>query len=301
MNSGVVQPCPICQNPGTRHIATCDQTVRIQGCTRCGAEFAIYPPQRRADRDHFAGVDGEMYARSVKATREASYEALLAHVSAVIKGGRWLDVGCSYGWLLERMRTAGFDGYGVEPSPGAAQKARDSGLKVTTGIFPVVVGDGAPYSVVSFMDVLEHLTDPAQILESTRQHLGLDGLVVIQVPDQSCLLYWLARSMCRWSAGRLDFALRRLWLTELDFPHRFYFNRRSLDRLCARSGYEIIDWYRAAIGAPGQARDRVGYLNGKKNPVLPMVSAGVATISAMDILWRRGGLLVVIARPRRKS
>jgi len=126
-------------------------------------------------------------------------------------------------------------------------------------------------------------------------------VVVIQVPDQSCLLYWLARSMCRWSVGRLDFALRRLWLTELDFPHRFYFNRRSLDWLCSQSGYEIIDWYRAAIGAPGQARDRVGYLNGKKNAALPLVSAGVATISALDILWRRGGLLVVIARPKRKS
>jgi len=200
---------------------------------------------------------------------------------------------------LERVRAAGFDGYGVEPSPGAAQKARDAGLSVTTGTFPAVAGDGAPYSVVSFMDVLEHLPDPTLVLESTCRHLGLEGVVVIQVPDQRCLLYWLARALCRWSGGRLDFALRRLWLTDLDFPHRFYFSRRSLDRLCSRSGYEIIDWYRAAIGAPGQARDRVGYLKGKSNVALPLVSAGVATIGALDNLWNHGGLLVVIARPRR--
>jgi len=242
-----------------------------------------------------------MYARSVKATREASYDELLARVSAVVQGGRWLDVGCSYGWLLERVQTAGFDGYGVEPSPGAAQQARDAKLKVTTGIFPAVVGDGAPYSVVSFMDVLEHLSDPAMVLESTARHLGVEGVVVIQVPDQTCLLYGLAKLLCRWSVGRLDFALRRLWLTDLDFPHRFYFSRRSLGLLCSRLGYEIIDWYRAAIGAPGQARDRVGYLKGSSSAALPLVSAGVATISALDNMWQHGGLLVVIARPRRKS
>src|SRR2546425_6230200 len=92
MNSAIGQLCSLCQNPGTRQIATCDQTVRIQSCDHCGVEFAVYPPERRPDRDHFAGLDSEMYARSVKATREASYDELLAHVSTVIKGGRWLDV-----------------------------------------------------------------------------------------------------------------------------------------------------------------------------------------------------------------
>jgi SAM-dependent methyltransferase len=262
-------------------------------------EFALYPPERRPDRDHFSGLDAEMYARSVKATREASYDQLLTRVSAFIKGGHWLDVGCSYGWLLQHVRTAGFNAYGVEPSPDAAQKARDTGLKVTTGTFPATVGDGPPYSVVSFMDVLEHLADPRLVLESAARQLGPEGVVVIQVPDQSCLLYWLARSLCRWSSGRLDFALRRLWLTDLDFPHRFYFSRPSLERLCSRSGFEVIDWYRAAIGAPGQARDRVGYLQGKSSAALPLVSVGVATINAIDDLWKHGGLLVVIARPKR--
>jgi len=292
--------CHLCQSPDTRHIATCDHKVRIQSCCRCGVEFAIYPAERQPDRDHFAGLDAEMYARSVQATRVASYDELLARVSSVVKGGRWLDVGCSFGWLLERVRAAGFDGYGVEPSPGAAQKARATGLNVTPGTFPAVVGDGAPYAVVSFMDVLEHLPDPTWVLESASRHLSQEGVVVIQVPDQSCLLYWLARSLCRWSGGQLDFALRRLWLTDLDFPHRFYFSRQSLDRLCSRAGFEIIDWYRAPIGAPGQARDRVGYLKGRSNAALPLVSAGVATINALDNLWKHGGLLVVIARPRRK-
>src|SRR5262245_7180761 len=299
MNSAVGQSCFLCRNRATRLIATCDRTVRIQSCGLCGVEFAVYPPDQRPDRDHFDGLDVEMYARSVQATREASYDELLAHVSAVRKGGRWLDVGCSYGWLLKRVQAAGFEGYGVEPSPGAAQKAHESGLKVMTGSFPTAVGDGPPYSVVSFMDVLEHLPDPISVLERTGRFLNQEGVVVIQVPDRSCLLYWLARALCRWSGGRLDFALRRLWLTDLDFPHRFYFSRRSLERVCSRSGFEIIDWYRAAIGAPGQARDRVGYLKGKRGAALPWVSTGVAAITALDNLWKHGGLLVVIARPKR--
>lgn len=280
-------------------VAVCDGDVRIHRCSQCSVEFASYLASRRADRDHFAGLDADMYAQSVKATREASYDELLERVSAFVASGRWLDVGCSYGWLLRRAKTAGFDVFGVEPSPEAAEQSRAAGLDVTTGMYPDVVGAGAPYSVVSFMDVLEHLPDPVRVLESTASQLTPDGVVVVQVPDQACLLYFAGRFLCRWSGGRMDFALKRLWLTELDFPHRFYFNLQSLTLAFSRAGFEIVDWHRAPIGAPGQARARVGYMNSQRGVSSLLVAAGVAGINAVDSLCEHGGLLVAIARPRR--
>ena len=298
MKSSDTPDCPLCAASAAAPIASFGPQIQIYLCPECRVEFAVYPPERSSDCDHFEGLDAEMYSRSVKATREASYGTLLAHVSAQVKGGRWLDVGCSYGWLLERVQAEGYDGYGVEPSGGAVAAARQKGLKVTAGIYPDVVGDGPPYSVISFIDVLEHLPEPRAVLEESRRHLAKDGVVAIQVPDQACLLHALAKNMCRWSGGRLDFAYRRLWLIGLDFPHRFYFNRFALERVLTGAGYEVVDWYRAPIGAPGQARDRVGYMKGQTHAALPLVAAGVAAINAFDNFTGHGGLLVVIARPK---
>src|SRR5207237_8460925 len=116
------------------------------------------------------------------------------------------------------------------------------------GIFPQETGGGAPYSIISFMDVLEHLPNPEAALQSAKQLLTEEGLLVIQVPDQACLLYAAAKAMNQ-LAGK-DFALRRLWLTEFAFPHQFYFNRVSLTKLLERSGFVVTEFFRAAISDP---------------------------------------------------
>jgi hypothetical protein len=117
---------------------------------------------------------------------------------------------------------------------------------------------------------------------------------VVQVPDQACLLYWTARALSRWTRGRVDFALRRLWLVGLDFPHLVYFTRPSLTTLLSRCGYEIAGLYRAPISHPRQSYDRVRALPGTGR--FPgIVSVAVGTMTAIDALTGHGGLLVALA------
>ena len=293
--------CPVCGAGSPQYVANAGPAVSIVRCDECTAESARIDspvgPTSSGGVDHFRTIDQEKYERSVRSTRETSYDSLLAHVERFTgKGRRWLDVGCSFGWLLERLESRGFEAFGVEPSAGAASSARERGLKVSHGTYPEEVGEGAPYDVVSFMDVLEHLPDPEQALTDVRQALRPDGLVVVQVPDQSCMLYWLARALARWSRGRLDFALQRMWLVGLDFPHLVYFTRTSLTNLFTRCGFDIVDMYRAPISQPGQAHDRVTYLSGG-GPSSRLVSTTVGIVTALDALTGHGGLLVAIARP----
>jgi SAM-dependent methyltransferase len=297
-----VEQCPICG-------AEAKMSVMLRGvcsiheCRGCDAHFARYfrssPAAPSGREDHFRSLDLEKYERSVRALREASYGPLLPAVRRFAPRGRWLDVGCSYGWLLKHVRDSGFEPFGVEPSAGAAGAARAEGLDVQEGLFPGVTGGGAPYSVVSFMDVLEHLPDPHAVLERTGEVLAADGVVVIQVPDRACLLYLLAEGMCRWSLGRAAFALRRLWLADLDFPHLFYFNRMSIGILLERAGYELLDSYRSAIGSPATAKDRIGYVSGQSANFVALVATGVAAVNRLDELLGHGGLLTVVARPRK--
>jgi hypothetical protein len=137
------------------------------------------------------------------------------------------------------------------------------------------------------------------MLAATRELLEPEGVVVVQVPDRACLLYKIAETLCRASGGRLDFALRRLWLADIDFPHRFYFSLRPLMQLFERAEYDVIDWYRSPIGSPSQALDRVGYLDSRPSWGQRAVALGVASIGIVDALAAHGGLLTLVARPRK--
>jgi SAM-dependent methyltransferase len=294
--------CTICGSEALSHL-TIRGSCLIFNCRDCGVHFARYETDSRSKTheraDPFRGVDLEKYERSVRATREASYCQLLSRVRTFVQSGNWLDVGCSFGWLLCHVQQRGFAPFGVEPSPGAVASARKAGLSIAEGLYPAVSGDGAPYAVISFMDVLEHMPEPSEMLASARELLSGNGIIVLQIPDQSCLLYGIAICLHRLTAGRIDFALRRLWLTDQDYPHLFYMNKRSMTRLLARCGYEILDCHRTAIGQLGSAADRVGYMSRGTSASVAVIAAATGAINAIDNRARHGGLLTLIARPRR--
>lgn len=271
-------------------------------CHRCGVAFAIHPQKSSssiAGQDHFGGIDEEKYFRSVMATRLRSYSALVNRVKKQVSKGTWLDVGCSYGWLLKYVNEQGYEGEGIEPSVAAAANALQQNLRVRTGLFPATLDGKEQFDVISFMDVLEHFENPAEALAATRKHLEPDGVVVIQVPDQACWLFRLAEAMHRLSGGRIAFALRRLWLDGFDFPHQFYFTRQTLARLLDDNGFEVLDWGRTSIGHPAEALDRVAYAQGPSSCLQSVVvGVSVGLINAVDTICGHGGLLTMIAKCR---
>lgn len=271
-------------------------------CGKCGVAFASHPRQSAspdAHQDHFGGIDEGKYFRSVMTTRLRSYSALVSRVKRQVPSGTWLDVGCSYGWLLKYVNEQGYQGEGIEPSIAAAEKAAQQQLSVRTGLFPAALQKGERFDVISFMDVLEHFENAGEALEATREHLTPSGVVVIQVPDQACWLFRVAEAMYRLSGGRISFALRRLWLDGFDFPHQFYFTRQSLSFLLQEHGFEVLDWRRTSIGHPAEALDRVAYAEGGAHRLrTAVVGMSVGLINAVDTLCGHGGLLTMIARPR---
>lgn len=270
-------------------------------CRECGVAFASHSrkPASTAAEDHFGGIDEEKYFRSVMTTRLRSYSGLLERVKRHVPSGNWLDVGCSYGWLLQYVSAQGYQGEGIEPSAAAASWAVKQGTCVRTGLFPAALARGEQFDVISYMDVLEHFEDPREALEATREHLSPGGVVVIQVPDQACWLFRVAEEMYRLSGGRISFALRRLWLDGFDFPHQFYFTRHALSLVLQHSGFEVLDWQRTSIGHPAEALDRVAYAaGGGTRWRTAVVGMSVGLINLVDNVCGHGGLLTMIARPR---
>lgn len=93
---------------------------------------------------------------------------------------RILDVGCGDGVLLDRLAPWGH-AEGIEPDaatlgPGAAHRT------IHLGPFDRTFRPEAPFDLVLFLDVLEHLDDPVAALVRARELLRAGGRVFVSVP-----------------------------------------------------------------------------------------------------------------------
>lgn len=99
---------------------------------------------------------------------------------------RWLDIGCAAGFLLELVRDLRFSPYGLDYSdfgPAYAREvlhmpnARQGTLDQLPSDFPQA------FDVISFFDVLEHVTDQRATLEAAIHLLRPGGHVVGETFD----------------------------------------------------------------------------------------------------------------------
>ncbi len=140
------------------------------------------------------------------------------------RGARLLDVGAAYGFLVEAARREGFDAIGLEPAQGCVAWARrELGVEMVPGSIERASFAEESFDVVTLLDVIEHVVDPALALRQVRRWLRPGGLVVIETGDYQGLLARVCGS--RWYY--------------YDPPqHLTYFSRLSLERLLRRTGFE---------------------------------------------------------------
>jgi methionine biosynthesis protein MetW len=157
-------------------------------------------------------------------------------VSAMIPvGSRVLDVGCGTGLTAKELRDAlGCEVVGLEPNEQRAEAARLHGYKVITGILDDLnVQEVGTFDVILFLDILEHLSDPASILETTKHFLKPHGFIVASVPN---VAHWTVRlNLLR---GKFDYADAGI----MDATHLRWFTESTVRRLFQWTGYRVIDW-----------------------------------------------------------
>ncbi|WP_298952829.1 class I SAM-dependent methyltransferase [uncultured Methylobacterium sp.] len=189
--------CNLCGSGQSVLVAASDRRLkrlRSVACARCGlirtdpmptaAELAAYyAGAYRADYQFaFAGGPPRHHLR--RAEREAGRRAaLLAPV--LVPGARVLDFGCGSGEFLAAARARGCEAVGVEPGRDYADHARRRhGVPVCDDLdHPHVAAGG--FDLVAAHHVLEHLRDPADVVERLAGLLAPGGLLYAAVPDMA--------------------------------------------------------------------------------------------------------------------
>lgn len=143
------------------------------------------------------------------------------------KGRRVLDAGCGTGDLLSDLKSRGFDCFGAELAPQAAETARSKGHDVVEGPFESYPADRR-FDAILFMHVLSHAADPQAMLEHARSLLAPGGIIIIRSGNDFNALQAVLSQ---------DFGHGDYWVTS---DHQHYFSFDAVERLMRAAGLEPV-------------------------------------------------------------
>lgn len=238
--------CPVCLHVNTAQflvardirLKTSQRDFAFHRCQSCSSLY-IYP---QPSPEQITSFYPEQYWWSstkdgILNKAESIYRTfmLFDHISFILqtirrlstpnKGLRILDVGCGSANILGELKKKGFQVTGVDPSEKASTIAqREHGVKVLVGSLDQIHFPDNSFELAMQWNVLEHVTNPREVLLETHRILAPNGRLLLQVPNVDCLQFRLFGS--RW--------------TGLDTPrHVIIFSTQSITRLLLSTGFEV--------------------------------------------------------------
>lgn len=109
----------------------------------------------------------------------------VSHMPHFIQNGKLLDIGCSYGAYLKKMKSLGWNVYGTEINEKAADYAiNNQGIKnIEKCFFEKSKYEDNYFDVINMNMCLEHVYDLNKTIKKTKDYLKRNGQLLISVPD----------------------------------------------------------------------------------------------------------------------
>jgi SAM-dependent methyltransferase len=217
--------CPGCAATETSELFHSGNGFPILRCGACGLAFteaskapppsALYPPFEQSESALQTGLRRSL---AVFLRRRA------AIVRAMKPSGRVLDFGCGSGAFAKWMRDEGYESVGLEPF-SLGQPVESERLKLVRQPLESAGPALGTFDVVTAWHVLEHVADPAELLQQLRQRLSPGGVLIVSVPN-----------LASWQ-GHL---FGPSWF-HLDPPrHLLHFEPQTLDAYLERAGLRPV-------------------------------------------------------------
>jgi 2-polyprenyl-3-methyl-5-hydroxy-6-metoxy-1,4-benzoquinol methylase len=143
---------------------------------------------------------------------------------------RLLEIGCADGLFLQRAADYGWIVDGIEPNSTAAAQCLRRGFAVQNALFSDSQVEDASREAVMFWMVLEHVTDPLQLLIESRRILAPGGLLAFSIPNGGSFerhlfgKYWLGfeapRHLQVFTSSQIRHILAELGYEQVQIVHQ---------------------------------------------------------------------------------
>ena len=191
-------------------------------CPNCGFWMLS-----KTEREAFAAIPSRpdpTYLEEEVGRRKASRK-VLERIEKLANKGKLLDIGSSAGFFLAEAKSRGWETTGIEFSKWSKKYAEEHfGLTIYDQPLEKLNWPKESFDAITMLDVIEHLTDPRQVLSEVKKILKPDGILVITTPN----IYSLAARLAK-----------EKWYAILP-GHLFYFSPKTLEKILAEAGFRII-------------------------------------------------------------
>ena len=197
-------------------------------CAACGLVYLDPMPEPAAlDQLYSDAYDGasEGYFRKVPQKMRRA-RGRMRQIAALVPRGRFLDVGCNGGFMVEAARERGFEAHGVDLDPVSIAWAKDHypGGEFFAGRIEDYQ-TGAPFDAVYCSEVIEHVHGANAFLAAIAARMRPGAVLYLTTPDIS---HWRRpRDITRWDGFCPP-------------AHCLYFNPDNLTRLLDRHGLGVF-------------------------------------------------------------
>lgn len=145
-----------------------------------------------------------------------------------VPGGKLLEIGCSHGANLKRMKDLGWEVIGSEMNIKSSEYAKNLGLDIRTDRIENLIFPNKSIDAVIMGMVLEHIYQPFQILGQITAWLKPAGQLVFSIP---------------YFEG-FEYGLFKEYTYGLHLPHHITFLNKKIIKECLKKlGYKNIRFY----------------------------------------------------------
>jgi len=226
--------CPLCGSSNIKNkyrINRYSLHFNTDVCMSCGFIFmnplfddctvkSFYSDEYYNGKAEYSYID----ERNIKKYSSYVWDSRIKVIHKYIKSGNFLDVGCSFGGFLESASKY-YTTYGIEMSEySSAFAGKIFGERIHCGTLKDHPFENEKFSVITMIELIEHLDDPASAVRECYRLLTDGGLLLIQTANMD---------------GRQAKVLGPDY--EYFMPgHLSYFSRSNLTLLLKKSGFKNV-------------------------------------------------------------
>ena len=224
--------CPVCGHDEFQRLFELEGEPFVR-CKRC--TLALINPRPAPDvmRERYDAAYSAAYMRKAAKKLKRSRRRVQRLKREYHLNGRWLDVGCSAGFVVKAAEEAGFEAFGVDVETGGIEYGRQV-LGLARLACGTLAEQGYPdrhFDAISVYDVIEHLPDLQLFTGELKRILAPGGVIDIGTPD---IGHWrVPRDLATWKEFKPS-------------EHLYYFDRKTLGRLLNDNGLRV-DKVRVAL------------------------------------------------------
>lgn len=252
--------CPVCQHTEKKNLGE-KNGFRVFTCKNCRSLYTenidrSVATENYDDYYHEGNLSAPEFIRKILGK-------VISDFGPYRQSGRFLDVGCGAGTILEEAKAQGWQAEGLEVSAPAVETLRSRGFKIFHGTLHEAAYPESYFDVVTASEVIEHVDDPAEVLREMARILRPQGLL------------WMTTPHANGISSRM---MGTGWSVISPPEHQHLFSIRGMRELLAKAGFtdcrfavsgfnpfELVQFYRGR--SPGD--DKSGESVGEKDSTEP--------------------------------